>query len=1265
MNFRNISAWSIRHPMVPIVIFTGLMLLGLMSFSGMKVQDNPDVEFPVVIVTVAQPGAAPTEIEKQITQRVEAAVQSVEGMRTVSSTAREGSSLTVVEFTIGTDVIEAVNEVKSVVDQVRGELPDGILEPRVYRESMSNNPVGYFAVAADDMTLEQLSWFVDDTVANRLLSVPGMADVSRAGGVDREIVVTLDPAKMQSLGVTASQINAQLRQINVDAGGGVAEIAGSRQSVRVLGNAESAFALSQSRIPLGGGRSVKLSDVADVRDSFGEVRSIGKFEGKQVVTFGVTRAKGESDVSVYEGALEELDKIKEEYPGVSFTPLFTSVDYTKGQYTSSMAAMIEGAILAVIVVFFFLRDWRATIIAALAIPLSAIPTFWFMDLMGFTLNTLSLLALGLVAGVLVDDAIVEIENIVRHMRMGKSAYQASIDAADEIGLPVVATTFSIVAVFLPVGLMPGISGQFFKNFGLTVVAAVLMSLAVARMITPMVAAYFLEAKGAASHGEGKWMDRYERLLRWTLWRDKALLTKPAPKLLSSHVAQAFLTTLAFGVIAASFVGAAFFSFDFLGRYVGSLAQASAPPTSGLSFVSTSLTIGLFIVRIVSSLVAGFLAAWVVSRLVNFPLGMVGLGLRERTSTRTGYYLLALSLFLAIGAVFFAVVGLVIFALVGPANFLVDTTFYEGLMPEWMPGALAHLLAFIPAATFLFVGTGLALVAGWMVAGFASKIVSGFAGGIGGAFAERFHWRSERMGHRFQDRRMWMMGIGATALLLTGLITAQIPSQFFPTFNSDFSRISVQMVPGTTLEQTEDVADRVARIVNDRPEVNTALARINEGSANVFITLNKDREVTQQEFERAVTPLLQEIPDARASFQSMQGPGGGGRPIRVMLSGSDPELLREASTALVEQMKGVEGVVAPRIDADLRRPEVIITPRTDLAASLGVTTAALSQTIRIATIGDIDQNAAKFSLSDRQVPIRVRLSTESRRDLSVIRNLPVPTASGGSVPLSRVAEISLGSGPTTIQRYNQNRRTFVSADLAPGVASGDAMQAIQKLPIMQDLPLGVTNAPFGEQEWQIEMIYNFQIALIAGVLLVFAVLVLLYHRVVSPLVNMGSLFLAPFGGMLAVWLAGQPLSMPVLIGTLMLFGIVAKNSILLIDFAIEEMARGTPKYDAIVEAGRKRAQPIVMTTVAMTAGMVPTALSLSGDGAFRAPMGTVVIGGLIVSTLLTLLIVPAGFSLADGLEKKLGPWLRERLLTYRPGDENRTGLAGEAAATPAE
>lgn len=1141
MNLRNISAWSTRNPVAPLVLFAGLLFAGLLSFNRMDVVNNPEVEFPAVTVQIAQPGAAPTEIESQITQRVEAAVRSISGVKNISSTASEGSSRTFVEFEIGADVNNSVNEVKNAVDQVRGSLPEGILEPQVAKVDAVGGPIAFFAVKADDMTVEQLSWFVDDTVAKRLLSVDGMAEVDRFGGVDREIRVILRPERMQALGVTASQVNATLRQINVNAAGGRAEVGGTRQSVRVLGNADDAYDLSQTQISLPNGRTIKLADVAEVNDSFGERSSISKVKGVEVVNFSMSRARGASDVTVYDDAIEVMDKIKAEVPGIEFIPLFNSVSYTKSQYKSSMLAMIEGAILAVVVVFIFLRDWRATVISAIAIPLSAIPTFWFMDLLGFNLNFLSLLALGLVAGVLVDDAIVEIENIVRHMRMGKSAYQASIDAADEIGLAVVATSFCIVAVFLPVGLMPGISGQFFKNFGITVVISVLMSLAVARMITPMIAAYFLKAKGQAEHGEGVWMDRYMQLLQWVLDRSAA----------------------------------------------DRIRQTLVPAT----------------------------AAW-------------------------WQYLIGFFLFTAI---------VVVFAVIAS---LVGVNLY-GLLTDFIPSDFLRAI----------LGLILGLAAGTAGAALLATVIKRATGLLGSRFADWYAFRAGRFWARGHDHRIWMMATGLVAFGLTVILFAITPAEFQPTINEDNSRVQIEVVPGTTLEQTEKIADQVSELMYAQPEVERALTRVRETNATVFVSLKEDRKKTSIEFERSLSPELQKIPDARISFQSQSGGGGTGRDISIMLTGSDPNLLDAAAAELVEQMKGIKLVRAPRIAADLSRPEIIITPYMDLASQLGVTTASLSQTIRIATLGEIDQNAAKFSLSDRQIPIRVMLPLESRADLSTIQNLPIPIASGGTVPLSRVASVSFGSGPTSIQRYNQNRRTFVGADLAPDVIKGEAMGKIFELPIMKNLPTGVSNEAFGEDEWQQELMVNFIIALISGILLVFATLVLLYKRLMSPLVNMGSLALAPLGGMLLVWAWGASLSMPVLIGVLMLLGIVSKNSILLIDFAIEEMQKGVPKFEAIMDAGHKRAQPIVMTTVAMTAGMVPTALSLSGDGAWRAPMGIVVIGGLIVSTLLTLIIVPAGFSLADGFERRAGPWLRNKMLTYKPGDDRHDGPKAEVQ--PAE
>jgi len=1010
MSLRNISAWSIRNPVPSLVLFAALLLAGLVSFMRMQVQNDPDIEFPIVWISISQPGAAPTEMESQITQRVEAAVRSIQGIDEINSSVSEGNSQTFVQLNLGTPIDRAVNDIRDAITQIRGNLPDGILEPQVGRADTSGDDIASFAVISQNMTLEQLSWFVDNTVARELLSVPGLAAVNRTGGVSREITVRLEPARLQSLGITASQVNAQLRTMNMNAAGGRAQIAGSEQSMRILGNARSAYQLGQTQISLGNGRTVQLADIAEVRDHFAEQRNYATFNGRQVLAFGIQRAKNQSDVSVYNGARERMRAIEERNPQIHFEQIFNEVKYTEAQYHSAMETLLEGAALAVLVVFLFLRDWRATVISAIAIPLSAIPTFWFMSLLGFTLNTMTLMALGLVAGVLVDDAIVEIENIVRHMRLGKTAYQAAIDAADEIGLAVVGTTFSIVAVFLPVGLMPDVAGEYFRNFGFTVVAAVLISLGVARLITPMLAAYFLHAKGHAKHGEGWLMDKY-------------------------------MSTLAFT-------------------------------------------------------------------------------LRHR----------------------------------------------------------------------------------WVT------VVGGFV-----------------------------------ALVLTVFAFAMMPQTFFPDTDRDFASVTVEMVPGTTLDQTGAAARQVEAVIRAQPEVASVFTRVRVGSATVSAMLKdrSERARTSQQFERQVTPLLSRIPDARAFFRAQQT---GGRAVSLMLGGDDPVLLNQTAQRIVEEMSHRPELVAPRVSGDMQRPEIEIRPRLDLAADLGVTTAALSNAIRIATLGEIDQNSARFSLADRQIPIRVSMTENARQRLSNIENLPVPTASGGSVPLKLVADIGFGAGPTLIQRTNQVRRITIGADLAPGMISGEAMKLIRQLPTMQHLPPGVRELLIGQNRWQAEMLKNFLIAVVSGILLVLAVLMLLYRRFMPPLVNLGSLLLAPLGGLVALMIAGQPISLMVYIGILMLLGIVAKNSILLIDFALEEMDKGVPKFEAIMDAGHKRAQPIVMTTLAMSAGMIPTAIALSGDAAWRAPMGIVVIGGLMVSTLLTLVLVPGTFSLALGLERRLGARMRRWFTT---------------------
>ena len=1002
---RNISAWAIRHPLPPIVLFVVLLFMGVVSFMRLPVTADPDISFPGVFVGISQPGAAPQELEKQVMQKVEGAVAGIGNIDSITSWAVEGQANIMVQFEIGTPIDRAVADVRDAVAKVRVQLPQGIQEPVVQRVNADGGPMEAYAVSSSSLTDEELSWFVDNTLTKRLLGVTGVAQVQRGGGVSREIRVELDPARMQALGITAVEVNDQLRSLNLDSPGGRAQLGGGEQAIRVLGGAHTAAALGQTQIMLHGGRFARLSDLADVRDSVGEIRAIARLNGRPATTFGVIKAKGYSDVNVDAGVQEELDKIRKENPQVKMTPAYTSVTYTKETYHSALSALVEGSILAVLVVFLFLRDTRATLTAALAIPLSAIPTFAFMQWMDFTLNSISLLALSLVAGVLVDDAIVEIENIVRHMRMGKSGYQAALDAADQIGLAVVATSATIIAVFLPVSFMGGITGQYFKQFGLTVAAAVFFSLLVARLITPVIAAYTLKSDRIAQHTDGPIMAWYQRTLQWcTQHRWKTVL-------------------------------------------------------GGL---------GVFVLSII---------------------GM-----------------------------------------------------------KFVP------VAFIPEAD------------------------------IGTSF------------------------------------------------------LQVELPPGVRLEDTARITAAAYRIIARQPEVKdvvelvgTSDEGVREAELDIALVPKSERHVTQREFEDRMLQELKAIPDAQLHFQR----NGNGRDVNIYVTGDDPQLTYATARKVVEEMATLPFVRDARINNDLPRPEILIHPHLDLASQLGVTVESISDTIRIATLGDLDQNSAKFSLSDRQVPIRVSLLEESRKSLTTLENLPVPTSSGSTVPLKAVADITFGEGPTRVRRYNQSRRLFIDADLK-GAELGPAMKAIYDLPTLKNLPQGVHRVEIGDAKYMNELMGNMMVAMGTGILMVFAVLVLLFARVLQPITILFALPLS-FGGVaLALLITGFPASLGVFIGLLMLMGIVAKNSILLVDFAIEEMRAGKDRVTAILEAGHKRARPIVMTTVAMVAGMMPVAVGLGGDTAFRQPMAVAVIGGLITSTALTLVIVPAAFTFIDDIERWLAP-----------------------------
>ncbi len=1074
----NFSAWSIRNPIAPILAFFMLMVLGWQSFNALPITRFPNIDVPLVAVTTSQNGSAPAELEKQVTKEIEDAVAGLTGVKNVISTVSDGRTVTAVEFRMEVPTDKAVQDVKDAIDQIIGDLPGDVEAPIVTRIDVEGQAIMTFAVASPNLSIEELSWFVDDKVKRILQGERGIGRIDRYGGADREIRVELDEAKLAAYGITAADVNRQVRATNADLGSGRSELGTQEQAIRTLGDAESAAKLGETTIALSSGRYVKLRDLGRIIDTFEELRSFSRFNGDQVVTFSVFRAKGASEVSVAEVVNSALGKIRAENPDILISPVDDTVFYTYGNYEAALHTLIEGALLAVIVVFLFLRNWRATLITAVAIPLSAMPTFWVMDMLGFSLNLVSFLAMTLATGILVDDAIVEIENIARHMRMGKTPYRAAIEAADEIGLAVIATTFTIVAVFVPVSFMAGIPGQYFRQFGITVALAVLFSLLVARLITPMMAAYLMRDSDAHEEEEKEgWIMRgYTALIAFTLktWR-----------------------------------------------------------VPGVSIPAISL-----------------------------PLPFTG----KRIETRS-----------------------------------------HGI---WVPNYYGTLAAAI----------GIFLVS------------------------------------------MYFM--------------LQVPGSFIPPEDVSRISISVELPPGSKLKDTDDAAQRIETMLRDvdgienifvlggasptgdldirRASVTLVLEKLDHSLVNkirrglreefAFLDgflpplVNQGRVRPQSDIEKEVFELMATVPDVRGFKLNDRGE----RDISFNVLSENEEDLNIAVARLESALRSEDVLEYVSSSGALPRPEVQIVPRTEQAARLGVTTAAISETVRVATIGDGDAALAKLSIDNRLIPVRVQLQRDLRSDISRISVLRVPTKDGSSVPLSAVADIRIAQGPSKIDRLNRQRKATIGANLPVGVALDTASARFKEVAASVDLPAGVRVAETGDAEIQNELMDSFVQAMIFGLMLVLTVLILLFKNVIQPFTILFSLPLAIGGVAAALIITGNPLSMPVLIGILMLMGIVTKNAILLVDFAIEMIHRGLDRFEAMMEAGRKRARPIVMTSIAMSAGMLPSALGVGEGGSFRAPMATAVIGGIIVSTVLSLVVVPSFFLIMDDVSRALG-WVFSRFI----------------------
>lgn len=1018
----NFSALSIRHPIPAILLFALLSIAGILSFRAIGVQDFPDIELPMVTVEASLPGAAPATLETEVARKLENSIATLQGIKNLYTKILEGAVVINVEFVLEKNPMEAVNDVRDAVTRVRADLPADVREPTILRATTAGRPLMTFALTSSRMDQEALSWFIDNTVAKQLLTINGVGRVKRMGGLTREVQVELDPVRMAALGVTAADVSRRLRLIQQEAPGGRGDIGGAEQAVRTIATAQTAADLGKIDLSLPDGRRVRLDQIATIADTTAERRSIALVNGQPVVAFEVMRSKGANEVTVAQEVRQVVDALSAANRDIQFSEQINNVAATEENFDGSMKLLYEGAILAVLVVWYFLRDWRATIVSAAALPLSILPAFLGMYLFGFTLNMVTLTSLALVVGILVDDAIVEVENIERHLRMGKTPFQAAMDAADEIGMAVIATTFALVAVFLPTAFMDGIPGKFFKQFGWTAVLAIMASLVVARLLTPMMAAYLMKPL-SGKHAEPKpdsWvMRQYLRVMGWCL----------------NH------------------------------------------------------------------------------RLVT-----------------------------------------IVFALL----------FFAGS------------LALVPL----------------------------------------------------------------------------LPKGFVPPADRGQTLVNIERAPGSTLEDTMRAADRARLKLAGIPEIRSIFSTVGAGvSGDVFargsaaevrkatltltLTHRSDRSKTQQDVEDDIRRVLADEPGVRITV----GAQDVGVKMQIVLQSEDPVALSKAAQAAERDLRTLKGVGGVTSSASLVRPELIVRPDFARAADLGVTAQSIAETLRVATSGDYDVSLAKLNLTERQIPIRVKLPDATRTDIAALERLTVPGRYGPTL-LGNVVTFTMDSGPAQIDRLNRSRNVILDVELG-GRPLGEVFTEAMALPSLNNLPAGVTLAELGDTKEMQALFASFGLAMAIGLLCIYMILVLLFHDFLQPITILGALPLSIGGAFVALLLTGKSFSMPSLIGLLMLMGVVTKNSILLVEYAITARRNGMLRHEALVDACHKRARPIVMTTIAMTAGMIPIAIGWGSDPSFRAPMAIAVIGGLMTSTLLSLLVIPAVFTYVDDFDQWLGK-MRKRL-----------------------
>ncbi|EGW36009.1 efflux RND transporter permease subunit [Desulfosporosinus sp. OT] len=1002
---------SIKRPVFAIVVMIALVAVGLVSYMGLPINQYPDTDIPIVAISITQSGASAEQLESKVTKKVEEAVGQISGVSHISSTITEGSSQTTIEFDSDKSIDVAAQDVKDKIDGIRAALPDDIDEPIIQKFDFSAESI-LSLVVTGPLSNKDLSQVVEDDIVKRLNTVKGVGSITTYGGQEREIHILLDKEKMTSLNLTTSEITASLQSDNVDMSSGKVSNGEKEVSLRTDGTIKEVNDFLNVLVANRNGTEIRIKDIAQVEDGIEDRSSISYYKGKETIGIEIVKQSGENTTQVASDLKAEISKLQTSLPeGVKIDIVSDNSLTIQESVDEVKKTMLEGCMLAVIVVFLFLRNWGSTAISAIALPTSIITTFAAMKIMNFSLNTMSLMGLSLAVGLLIDDAIVVIENIVRHLNMGKSAIQAAKDGTSEIGLAVMATTFAVVAVFLPISLVNGMIGSYFKQFGITVAASVLVSLFVSFTLVPMLSSRYLKRETGDTNKKPGILGR---LLLWF-----------------NHL------------------------FDILAK--------------------------------------------VYTRILK-------VALRHRKKT----------VFIAL-AMFFASLTLL--------------------------------------------------------------------SSIGTSFME----------------------------------------------TTDNGKITITAEPdgGTTLESAAKTTKQMERILGAYSEVQYLYSTVTTGEIKIIAKLpdKKDRTESLSEVGNKMREDLKKIPGINISVSTGSSVMSG-KDVQLHFKGNDFSHLLEYTQRAEKIFKQIPGTVDVSMDYKAGKAEAKLEVDRDRAADLGVSPVVVANTLGTLFNGSV---VSHYETEKDRYNVKVLLQDNQRTDFDSLKGIYVPGTNNRLIPLDQVTKQVFTTGSTTINRYDKEREIQVTANLV-GVSTGSFNTMFnERLNSEENMPAGVSQTAAGSQEMLSESMSSLITALLMGILFIFLILAAQFESFVDPFAILFSLPFAIIGALLALFLSGSNLSMMAFIGIIMLMGLVTKNAILLIDFTKQRRSEGEERNKAILQAGSTRFRPIIMTTLAMIFGMLPTALSTGTGAESRIPMAYTIIGGLISSTFLTLLVVPVVYTLLDDLK----------------------------------